>query len=352
MGNFYIERINKLSSFKEIRDEWEQLYQSDPNSTIFTTWTWQYGWFSKTDYEWVILGVKKKDSSSYVAFLPLTIYNRRSYGIVTNRQIVFGGKPISIYSGFLCAPDFESETLRLLAEFIQSNLKWDTLQFNWVKDLRLDIFAGAFQSSGFSVENKKSLTSLRINLPNDYQVFLREFVSKDRRWYLRSKDRFIQQNESFHISYSSIKTIDRDINALCELWFNRWGRRNEADLQKKIMHHLFNNDLLILILLWDKEKPVSAHAFLVEPNKKTYLSYCTTYDPEYSKMSPGITIVAEGIKNAIDNKYKFFDFTVGLDPYKLSFGPEQIQTKSITIKRMNLKYKVKIIVKNLMRKFL
>ena len=72
MSKLQVERINNLSSFEAIRDDWEHLYKSDPNSQVYTSWLWLYGWFSASSNKLLVLGVKSEDTFSYVAFLPLT----------------------------------------------------------------------------------------------------------------------------------------------------------------------------------------------------------------------------------------------------------------------------------------
>ena len=349
MGKLLVDRINNLSSFKEIRNDWEQLYKSDPNSHIYISWLWQYNWFSTTSYKWVVLGVKNVDTSSYIAFLPLTIYNRGSFGIYPIRRIVFGGKPISIYSGFLCSPDSEFEAISLLAAFIQSNLKWDTLHFTWFIDSRVDIFLDAFPNTKYSVKVGKSLTSLCVTLPDDYQTFLKHYLRKDTRRTIMRKTKIIQQNENYNIRYSTARTIDRDIDTFCKLWLSKWKKQLEAERYSNTLHYFFKNDLLKLSILWDGELAVSGQACLLDPANSIYTAYCTSYNTDYFKISPGILMVADSIKLAIEQNYKYFDFTVGLDPYKLSFGPKQYPTKDVSIQRKRIKTVVTLMVMKQMK---
>jgi len=89
--------------------------------------------------------------------------------------------------------------------------------------------------------------------------------------------------------------------------------------------------------LWFDDIPIASQSCILDPANKIYNAYMTSYNPEYSKVSPGIVLLAESVKYAIGNKYKFYDLTVGADPYKLSFGPQQIATKNLNISRISLK---------------
>jgi len=337
MEKLRVDRINNLTSFEGIKKDWEQLYKSDSNSHLYISWLWQYSWFSTSPYKWVVLGVKNEETSTYVAFLPLTIHNRGSFGIYPIRHIVFGGKPISIYSGFLCSPEFEFMAIRLLASYIQSNLRWDIFNFNATKDPRLGIFLDRFPNSKFLVEVSKNLSSLCITLPRDYQTYLSIYISKETRRNIRRKTRYIKENERYKITYSTANTIDRDVNALCELWFKRWQKKREVKWHRNTLHHFFENDLLRLSIIWDGEAAVSAAAGLIDNENKTFNAYITSYNPDYSNISPGFVLGIENIKLAIEQGYNYYDFATGLDSYKQSFGPKEYQTKNVSIKRKRLK---------------
>lgn len=337
MANLFIERIDTLSSFEEIRDDWERLYQADSNSHIYISWLWQHHLFASSLKEWIILGIKNPETSNYIAFLPLTIDEKKQFGFFRVRNILFGGKPTSIYSGFLCSPDYENEAIRLLAEYIQSKLKWDSIHFTWIKDPRLSLFLNTFPNSKFTAIANKSMTALKITLTDNFQTYLENYISKDSRRMIKRKSKIILQNENYEIRYSTAKTIRRDIDTFCKFWIQKWEKPAEAEIYRNTLHYFFKNDLLKLSILWDGELAISGQACLLDPVKSIYTAYCTSFNRDYNKISPGFLLVANSINDAIELNYQYFDFTVGLDPYKLSFGPEQIDTMNFKIKRKNLK---------------
>ena len=94
---------------------------------------------------------------------------------------------------------------------------------------------------------------------------------------------------------------------------------------------------------------MSGQACLLDPVNSIYTAYCTSFNRDYNKISPGFLLVANSINDAIGLNYQHFDLTVGSDPYKLSFGPEQIDTANITIRRKNLKNILKSLAGKLKR---
>ncbi|NOX84348.1 MAG: GNAT family N-acetyltransferase [Chlorobi bacterium] len=350
MEKLIVDRIEDLTRFEEIKNDWEQLYGSDPNSNVYISWNWMYGCFSFPSSEWMVLGVKDTDTSCYVAFLPLTFYYHGAYGIYPIRQIVYGGKPLSVYSGFLCSPDFEFEAIRKLAYYVQSNLKWDIFHFKWIKDPRIGIFMHTFQHFKYLVRESKSLTALIITLPDDYETYLYNYLSKRTRHTIKVRTKYILENKNFILRYANAETIDKDLDALCDLWLKRWGQKHQMEWYKHIFRHLFENNLLRLSVIYDGDVPVSAVACSIDPVNRFYNAIITSYNRDYSKIAPGFVLFAESIKQAIEQNYKYYDFTVGLDLYKRAFGPELYETKNVSITRKNIKTFVAIkIAKNVKR---
>ena len=343
-------QISNLESFKEIRASWEHLYKTDSNSQVYISWLWLYSLFTTSSFKWTVVAIKKNDAnSSYVAFLPMTLNHHRIYPIC---EITHIGKPIAAYSGFLCLPDFESEAIPFLAKYIQSNLKWDIFRFDWIRDSRLDIFLSAFSDPDFKVDIGQGLTSLRITLPDNYQTYLNNHIGKETRRKIRRRTKYINEHKSYKVKYSTEDTVNRDIDVICQLWFNRWKKDRDFAWYKKVLQDFAERDLVQLCIIWDQNIAISALACLIDPLKKTYYAFLTAYNPDYSKISPGIVVSAYLIEQAIEKKYKYYDLTVGLDPYKLSFGPMQHETKNVLIKRKSLKMAVTSIVKKQVKVFL
>ena len=351
MEKYLIEKISELGQLSEIRTDWERIYQADPNSHVYISWLWFSAWADKEKSNWIVLAVKCKASDSYVAFLPLSIHSRRIIGISLLREIKFGGKPYSVYSGFLCSPDHEPGTFEAISRCVQNALKWDIFGMQWVRDSRLDSFIQYFSKSKYYLNVYEGQNSLIISLPDNYESLLKQNMGRWTRRMIRKRTKHIDINDNYRITVADKQTVNEDIEVMCKLWNDRWLREHELEWYRHFMHHFFNNKMLRLTILWDGTHPVSALACLIDPVKQTYNAYITSYDPGYSKISPGIVLFAESINNAIENKFKYYDFTVGMDSYKLSFGPEQIKTKSIAIKRRSVKNRVKFFARKLKSNF-
>ena len=349
MQRFTLELITDITRLVELKTDWEKVFRKDPNAQIYISWDWFSTWAKNAKSEWVVLAIKDGEKGSFIAFLPLSYQNHKKFGITLTREIEFGGMPNSVYSGFLCLSDGEPEAMKLFVHYIQVNLKWDILRFRWCKDPRLEIFVKEFPKAEYHVDYNESLPSLCITLPNDYQTYFNEFIGKASRRTIRRKLKLLNEDEKYKISFSTKSTIKRDVDATCELWFNRWQKQDEANWHKIALHHFFKQGLLRLIVIWDGETPVSADACLIDPENKIYNAYITSYNPAYARLSPGFVLCAMSIEEAIGENYKYYDFTVGMDSYKLAFGPDKTRTKSVMIKRKNLKNRAKLMARKIRR---
>lgn len=337
MPDLEIVRINDLDSFEKIRNDWEQLYRSDPNAHLYISWLWMYSLFATSTFKWVVLAAKDIVSSSFVAFYPLKYTYRSFFGIHLISSIVYAGKPIAAYSGFLCDPDNETEAVELIADYIASRLKWDIFLMDWTKDPRLGIFLNSFPETSYTVRVKKGLPQLTIALPGNYDTYLKEKVSRETRRKIRRRTRHIEREENYRINYSTAETIERDIDVICRQWYNRWQRKIETEWHRNALHKHFDHGLLRLSMIWDGDRPVAALACVLDPGKRIYNAYITSYDPDYANIAPGIVLFAESIRQAIELQYDYYDFTLGLDPYKLSFGPQAYEIKDLLIKKKRMK---------------
>ena len=106
---------------------------------------------------------------------------------------------------------------------------------------------------------------------------------------------------------------------------------------EKVLHHYSKHDLLKLLTIWDGDTLVAFIAGLLDPEKKIYNFYITNFNPEYSRFSPGLVLLSESFKQAIDQHFDTCDFAGGLDPYKLSFSPVQQESVKVFVRRRTIK---------------
>lgn len=349
-SSYSVSTINRLDQFSAVKENWGKIYDADPNAQLFLSWLWLYGWFEVTPFEWSVLCVRDAHSDECIAFLPLIENGKKVGGFSPIHRLTMGGQPFAVYSGFLCIPEVEQDAIPLLGNYIRKNISWDTFHMNWVRDPRLELFLSGFSSADYFTELKESLTSLFIKLPSDFDDYLLKYLGRNNRQTYRKKVRNIESSDEFKITVTTVNSTEKEINAMMDLWQSRWNKKQEGEWYKHMLHHYLKNDLLWLFVIWQGEKPVSALSCLLDPAKKTVNAYITSYDPDFSAVSPGIVVFMKAIEFSINNGYHFFDFAVGLDRYKLTFGPKRKKTYSVNIQNNSLRSRIVLSTAKWMKK--
>lgn len=338
MKKISVNKINNHIQLNKIRRDWERIYQADSKSQIYCSWSWFNGWARRAGSKWIVVTVKDLVSDTYVAFFPLCIENKKLFNISLIKRMYNTGIPFSYYTGFLCLPKHENRAIEAIADFIMHNINWDTFEMKFIRDPRIESFVKYFPKTKYRTNLNNSLTSLLIKLPDSYNLFLSRNMGKSSRKRIKEKINHIQKNDCYHITVSTYESIGKDIDIQCRMWNNRWNKEYEIEWHRYFMKYFFKIGLLRLTILWTEKKPIATLSCFSDPLKKTYNAYLTSYDPEYSKLSPGIVLFADSIKYAIENEFNFYDLGTGVYQYKLSFGPQQIKTKYLHIIRKGIRY--------------
>jgi hypothetical protein len=247
--------------------------------------------------------------------------------------LLLGAQPLSTYNGFLCDEDHEDSVIDALASYIKNHLAWDEFHMNGMVDKRLFSFAKKFSSDKFYVHQSSGLPSLRISLPNSWDIYEKEFVGKRTRKTLHKSSNRVTANPNFKITHLGPDTAERDIDIALAMWQNRYGKKLSASLQRKMLIHLFHQKKLWLNILWDGQKPVSTELGIIDEENKTFVAYLTGYDSNYARISPGMLIQLDSIRKAIETGAIYYDFLLGDDQYKRSLGATEREVKIVIVKR-------------------
>jgi CelD/BcsL family acetyltransferase involved in cellulose biosynthesis len=86
-----------------------------------------------------------------------------------------------------------------------------------------------------------------------------------------------------------------------------------------------------LWLLWLEGRPAAA-LFSLEYGRTVGL-YNSGFDPEARAYSPGVTLIARTIEDAIGRAYRYYDFLRGDEPYKYGFGAVSTDVMRIVLNR-------------------
>jgi CelD/BcsL family acetyltransferase involved in cellulose biosynthesis len=334
-------RINTLEEFDGLKSAWNAACEADSHATVFLSWDWLRGWFEATPYAWSVLAARPAPHSPCVAFFPVGKRRVRRCGIDLVRELRMGGSPCADYTGFICPAEYEREAIPAFAAHVQENMRWDRFHLQDVVDPRLELFLEHFPAERYEIQHADSLPCLYVPLPSDWDHFAQESLG---RWARRDISRFFRRLEEggeFRMAHAQDGDPQVQIEAMLGLWKLQWAKGRNLERECAVYRAIFRRCLargcLWLAVLWHGERPSAGLAAFVDRRNGAFSAYIAAYDPQYAKLSPGKGMCGYGIRYAIENGFRVFDFLRGHAEYKLLFNPETRFNQSALVRRRNLR---------------
>jgi len=115
IDNLQVDILESLGELHAVRDNWERVYNADPESQCFLTWNWIYNWLASTSQRWLILAVRPDETSQdYVAFFPLRSSTELGIDSGFRHSLRMAGSYYAGYTGFICDPAAEASAVAAL----------------------------------------------------------------------------------------------------------------------------------------------------------------------------------------------------------------------------------------------
>jgi len=326
-----IDRVDTLDHLDLIKPDWETIYSEDAQAHIFLSWAWIRSWFEIAPYDWMVLAVRDTEGKRFVAFLPLIFRGLRIAKFRPLRTVNLGGQPLAPYTGFICCPEKEKEAISSLANYIQQDLTWVRIQLAEVLDPRLDIFLNSFSDEIFTKKKSYGMPSLYVPLPNHWTTYLQQTLSYNSRRKLLRRTRQLQALPGYYEYNIRTEENMEVIDTILNLWQARWGPKPTANWLREIFGNFLQLGQLWATILMDSHTPIGGTVSLIDNKKKIFYAYIFGGNPSYKKWTPGKVMCGYEIKYAIENGFEKYDFLVGADEYKFSFGSKKRDTFNIII---------------------
>ena len=354
-----IEIIDRIETFEAIRDNWEDVYHQDPQAQFLISWSWistTVRELAQRQIPWLILAAKSSSNTfNYVGFLPLTIETEKNEqgGFFVN-QLSLLGTTDAEHPGCLSLPEYEIEAVSAFANYLQQLDFWSVLSIPNVPQTskRIDRFLKGFDSTNFSAIESRSnsyqnpLDNINnqivpyLALPDSWEQYLQDSLSSNTRQKVRRFLRKIENSAEFRITQANADNLEQHIDVLSKLWRASWESRKGVKRCNDFVHHMsfelrqcFEHGCLDLPVLWQGNKPLASIANLIDFDKKTIAFLAGGRDETFRKFPTGFVLHACAIRDAIAEGFKTYDFLVGNEAYKYSFGARERYVRTMTIER-------------------
>ncbi len=346
-----IDVIDTLTDFAKLEDNWNAVYDADPDAQLFISWKWLSGWLRQITSPWFVLAARAdgRAEGPYVAFLPMRVQTKTENGHIHN-ELNMAGNFAADYTGFLCAPGLEHLVVPAFIRHIKQ-LNWARLNFEnfRISEPRMRLFLAHFPKAGFQTSEPSrvgkvdgidnSLCPFSV-LPPNWDSYL-ETLSTNTRQKIRRLLRLVDADGEYRITVATPETLERDLNTLLQFWETKWKPR-KGDLvhtlvrsNRAMLTRSFNAGLVYLPTLWKEDRPLAALATLVDARKHSFLFYITGRDETFDGPPPGMILHAHSIRHAIANGITEYDFLRGNETYKYSFGVKERRIRSTVVATKN-----------------
>lgn len=308
--------------------EWRSLLEKDPNNHIFSTPEWNRVWWDEFGAGKDLLLLMMRSRDEVIGIVPL--YRKAEDGRGILRFV--GGIDLTDYLGPVCALGDRDDVARSLVEWLAATDEaWDELDAH-----NMPVPFGFGESlvdwadrEGFDFTLDQEETAAILVLPNDWERYLSSLDSKDRHELRRKRRRLGRDHPDARFRTGTPETLERDLEIFVDMHRGADGHKGHfmkpevATFFERLARELSPLGWLRLDFLEIADRAV-ASTFGFRLGHTFYL-YNSAYEPDAARLSPGLVLVSELVKEAIaDESIEVFDFLRGPERYKYQLGAQAV----------------------------
>src|SRR6202165_1503860 len=318
------------AAFAALRGDWEDLEQRAAEDNIFLTYVWQHSWWNDLG-EGQLDIVTFRDHGRLVGLAPT--YQDTVGGFPAVR--FGGGLEVSDYLGMLVEPGYENAVGRA---FLAHCLEYPGLviDFHFLRSdgVTLRLLTSAARDMDRRVILEDEEVSPRIDLPGGWERYLAT-LSKKNRHELRRKRRRLEDAGGWTLDETGGETLGHDLEVFFDLHSKSSRAKHDflTDEVKQFFRHICGHlkeaGWLSLRPLQHQGRPLAAVLGFVYGGN--LLLYNSGYDPAANALSPGLVIMSEEVRLAIEAGLSEVDFLRGDEKYKYDLGARPRQLVHLTV---------------------
>ncbi len=343
--NIQVEKIYLGDRLLELAEEWDELLKRSSRPTIYSSFDYVYSSCKhfKTNETVAFLFFRNVSDGRLLAVYPISIWTDMIYRVPV-RTIEHGittaftdvDKPYPII-------DKDSEKIcwkRFRNYFHKEYRNWDVILYD-------ELFFGSHLNHGLRQLFKLPLfwTKLRpgpdspmVRLDGDWKAF--EAKHKN----MRSKSRRLEKKIGDQFSYrvtgdpADVKKCLNEYIAIEQMGYKAGqgvSRKESIPFYHDLLPRLAERGELLFGMMYDGDTVISAEISYVYQDQVYFA--LGTYNPEYSKLSPGTVSTSRFIEYFHDKGFVEGDFLAGFAKYVNPWASRIEKTVSVTVRRVSLK---------------
>ena len=332
-----VEVIRDPSALRPIEGEWRSL--AEARGAPFITPDWYRAWLrSFGDQSTPFVVSLRDDGGSLVGLMPLVLSQRRHLPTLS-----FGGADYGDYYQPVARSEADEETVARTFAQVLGNRKdeWAMIVADYVDE-------DAPWTQALTRSNAVSLKPIRyhehpsvyLSIPLRDQTWDEYLAGRSRnlRGQLGRKRRALERLGTVRFRRAG-DDLEGAMNTLFDLHARRWAgkgstifsSRSAREFHMEFARDAQEHDWLRLWFLDVDEKPIAAwYGWSIGGR---YLYYQAGFDPAWSRVSPGLLLLAHTIEAAFHEGASEYDMLLGNEPFKERFATAATERRTLVLVR-------------------
>jgi CelD/BcsL family acetyltransferase involved in cellulose biosynthesis len=340
--------ITESSGLETLADDWERLFQSAQDPSIFSSYEWVATWWAHYGGRARLQILAAYSGSNLVGLAPLILEDHVIAGLKAFTRVKFMGTGISDRLDFLSAAGAERPVVELFANHLFRQ-RWDIVDLDEVAE---DSATAALLPSivgqlGARVKLLPQSVCPTIALP----IHFNTYFSSTTRDLQRKIKRYRSQSTKNHGFELKIITSEGDLlpglASFLAMYRNYFSQRagtghltgeQFAVFRRELALKLARRGRLILALLRANGKDVAGQ--LCFRHGTICYEYNRCYDLAWKRENVGTALLWEVLRFCVAEGCRTYDFLRGLEQYKLDWGAKPRQQFRVRIYRNSAKVRL------------
>ena len=320
-----------LTSFEQIRPQWQDLLGRSAVNNLYVTPVWQELWWSSFQDGGSLAGFYLTDDAGQVTAIASLSRAGDEYSLVGNSDTFD-------YNDFVVAAGQEDAFYPTLLDNIDSRGATRLELFSIGEDSpTLAMLPDLARARGYAVDVEEEDVAPRIVLPESWDDYLAGLSKKDRH-ELRRKLRRLEGHENWRwYCVSDPADAVQRMDTFVDLMRRSDSAKAEfltaerEDFFRRMVDATASEGLLRLFFMEMDDRPVAASLCFDYDNVR--MLYNSGHDPEYRYYSVGLLLHSICLRDALERGYRYFDFLRGNEPYKYRLGGADHRLYRISLQR-------------------
>ncbi|HVF54090.1 MAG TPA: GNAT family N-acetyltransferase [Actinomycetota bacterium] len=319
--------------------EWADLLARDRPRNVFGTPGWNRVWWEEfpANKQLFVLSLRRGDEVAAIA----PLYRKVDGGIPVFRFV--GGIDLTDYCGPICSSDDRADVAGALLEWLAARDDWAEFDAHNmpVPFGFAEFLVERADQMGFDFRIEQEETAAVLLLPGDFEEYLADLDSKERHELRRKRRRLAREHPDATFRTATPETLERDLDVFVDMHRGTEGlkghfmRPDIASFFRRVARHFMahpEESATLRLDLLEVDGNAIASTFGFELDGRFYL-YNSAYEPAAARVSPGLALVSELVRECIDRGFERFDFLRGPERYKYQLGAESVPLHNVRILR-------------------